>query len=244
MTIKIIGAGYGRTGTMSTKEALNMLGYPCYHMDQVILRKNKGHAKFWWQVANTPAGSPHQWQQVFEDYSATVDFPSSCVWQELMRAYPNAKVLLTVHPGGPEAWYKSTVDTIYSFMTRWEFRALRTFEWSTPKLLGMIEKLIWQRTLRNTMSEKSAALQQYQAHIDEVIAAVPAEKLLVFSVDQGWQPLCDFLGVAVPDQDFPRVNDTAQIKRMINTGAWVIKGLMLLGVMVLAVSVRLALAAG
>ena len=91
MDIKVIGAGYGRTGTMSTKQALNHLGFPCYHMEEVMRRENSHHAAFWLEVAEQPAGIQHGWQTVFENYSATIDFPSSCVWREQMDAYPEAK---------------------------------------------------------------------------------------------------------------------------------------------------------
>jgi hypothetical protein len=230
VSIQVIGAGYGRTGTMSTKAALGILGLPCYHMDEVPRRKNKGHIDFWFRVAESPAGATHDWQRVFKEYAASVDFPSSCVWREQMQAYPNAKVLLTLHPGGPEGWYKSTTETIYSLMTRWEFKALARLLPRPPKIHTMVRKLVWERTLNNTMDDRAAALRRYQQHIDEVRAAVPADRLLVFSVDQGWQPLCDFLGLPIPQQDFPKVNDTAQIKRMINMLAWGIKLAMALSV--------------
>lgn len=96
MTLELIGAGFGRTGTWSTFTALNRLGFPSYHMQEVIINKaNKGHLDFWRKVANSPPGSQHDWSRVFANYRATVDNPGCCVWRELMAAYPNAKVLLT-----------------------------------------------------------------------------------------------------------------------------------------------------
>lgn len=230
MSIQIIGAGYGRTGTMSTKAALDILGLPCYHMDEVAKKKNIGHINFWSDVACAPEGAQHDWPRVFSHYKATVDFPSSCVWREQMQAYPDAKVLLTLHPGGPEAWYKSTTETIYSLMTRWEFKALTKLLPKPPKMISMVSKLVWQRTLKNTMDDRETAIQQYLSHIEEVKASVPAEKLLVFSADQGWQPLCDFLALPLPEQDFPRVNDTVEIKQRINRLAWAIKLILTLAV--------------
>ncbi len=131
MTLKVIGAGFGRTGTLSTYTALNKLGFPCYHMFEVIENKaNKTHLDFWRGVANTPAGTKHDWDQVFAKYTAAVDNPACCVWRELLTAYPDAKVLLTLHPKGPEAWYESTIDTIYFTENRWQFKLLR--HWSRP----------------------------------------------------------------------------------------------------------------
>jgi hypothetical protein len=92
----------------------------------------------------------------------------------------------------------------------------------------MIEKLIWQRTLNGTMTDKQAAIAHYEQHIEDVKATVPASQLLVFSADQGWQPLCDFLGVAVPDIDFPRVNETADMKRVIRKARWILRTLFVL----------------
>lgn len=205
---------------MSTKHALNQLGFPCYHMDELLRRKNRGHLDFWSKVAKDPAGSQQDWQQVFTNYSATIDFPASCVWREQLQAYPNARVLLTLHPGGAEGWYKSATETIYSFQTRWEFKLLKAISPIQLRLPTMVDTLVWQRTLKGSMDDRVAALAQYQQHIDEVIALVPANQLLVFSVDQGWQPLCDFLGIGVPDTEFPRLNDTAETKKLIGLATW------------------------
>jgi len=97
MSLKIIGAGFGRTGTLSTYTALKELGYPCYHMLEVIMNKeNKSHIDFWNKVANDPEGKQQDWDEVFKNYTATVDNPGCCVWKELTEAYPDAKVLLTL----------------------------------------------------------------------------------------------------------------------------------------------------
>jgi hypothetical protein len=216
MTLQIIGAGFGRTGTWSTYAALNQLGFPCYHMAEVILNKaNKPHLAFWRRVANAPAGTQHDWDEVFARYKATVDNPGCCVWRELRAAYPEAKVLLTLHPRGPEAWYESTIDTIYFTETMWQFKIL---EWLTPfgrKFGDMSRKLIWGRSLKGTMNDKAAAIARYAQHIEELKAEVPADKLLIFRVDQGWEPLCAFLGVEKPDTPFPNLNDRAAVKKAI-----------------------------
>lgn len=216
MSLKIIGAGFGRTGTMSTYTALNELGYPCYHMTEVIINKeNKTHLDFWNNVANAPAGKQHNWEEVFHNYTATVDNPACCVWKELMEAYPTAKVLLTLHPRGPEAWYESTINTIYFTETLWQFKVLEIFTAFGKKLGNMSSKLIWQRSLKGTMNDKAAAIERYLAHVEEVKAAVPPERLLIFKVDQGWEPLCKFLDVKIPNSKFPNVNDRAEVKKTI-----------------------------
>ncbi len=216
MTLKIIGVGFGRTGTASTYAALNQLGFPCYHMYEVIENKaNKGHLDFWNNAANLPADTAHDWHRVFANYTAAVDNPAACVWRQLLLAYPDAKVLLTLHPKGADAWYDSTIDTIYFSKSSWQFRLL---SWIAPfprKMRNMCNKLIWDRAHRGTMADRGEALGFYHDHIDQVKATVPPEKLLVYSVDQGWEPLCRFLEVPVPAAPFPNVNDRAAIKKII-----------------------------
>ncbi len=235
MALKIIGAGYGRTGTLSVYTALNQLGFPCYHMFEVLENKdNKTHLDFWRKVANGPAAAQYDWEQVFAKYTAAVDNPASCVWRELLTAYPDAKVLLTVHPRGAEVWYESTMETIYFTEIMWQFKVLK---FATPfgrKMGDMCHKLIWQRMHKGTMSDRGKAIAHYHQHIADVKAAVPPERLLVYSVDQGWKPLCAFLGVPEPASAFPNVNDRAAIKQTISgitRGAYVILGV---GVLALA----------
>ena len=215
MALQIIGTGFGRTGTNSTYAALNQLGYPCYHMYEVLNNKaNKHHLAFWHQVANTSPGTVHDWEAVFAKYTAAVDNPACCVWRELMIAYPEAKVLLTLHPRGAEAWFDSTMETIYFTETMWQFKVLDLLTPFGRKFGAMSRKLIWGRAHRGTMPDRERAIAFYQEHIDTVKAAVPPERLLVYSVDQGWTPLCAFLGVPVPETPFPNVNDRAEFQKI------------------------------
>ena len=229
MQLKVIGAGFGRTGTLSLYTALNQLGMPCYHMFEVLENQaNKSHLDFWLQVANGEVGEQYDWQQVFANYSATVDNPACCVWRELLAASPQAKVILTVHPRGAEAWYASTIDTIYFTETMWQFKVLERLTPFAKKMGQMSRKLIWQRSHRGTMQDREQAIAHYHRHIADVHAAVPPEQLLVYSADQSWNPLCEFLGVPVPTTAFPNVNDRAAIKQAIKEmtrGAYVILGL-------------------
>ncbi len=226
MTLKVIGAGFGRTGTWSTKAALDELGLPCYHMTEVIQNKdNKSHLDFWRNVANSPPGTQQDWEPIFAKYAATVDNPGCCVWSELIAAYPDAKVLLTLHPRGAEAWYESTIDTIYFTENVWQFKVLELLTPFGRKFGDMSRKLIWGRTLNGVMGDKAKAVARYNAYVGEVKAAVPPDKLLIFKVTDGWEPLCAFLGVAKPNRDFPNLNDRASIKKVIagiTNGAYVI----------------------
>ena len=216
MTLKVIGAGFDRTGTMSLYTALNQIGMPCYHMLEVIKNpKNKAHLDFWRKVAHGEPGQQFDWQQVFERYTATVDNPACCVWRELVEAYPDAKVILTLHPRGAGTWYESTIDTIYFTEIMWQFKVLELLTPFGRKFGDMSRRLIWQRSHKGTMNDRDKAIARYEEHIAEVKAAVPPERLLVFSVDQGWGPLCAFLGIEEPKTPFPNVNDRAEIKKEI-----------------------------
>jgi hypothetical protein len=214
MALEIIGAGYGRTGTASTWAALKQLGFPCYHMFEVTRnRANVGHREFWLEVGQAP-DVPHDWDRVFAGYTATVDFPGSCVWKQLLAANPDAKVLMTLHPKGAGAWYDSVMETIYFTQNRWFFAVMATVMPIARTMRAMSRLLIWDGMMRGTMRSRDAAMAEYQRHLDEVVATVPADRLLVFTADQGWEPLCAFLAVPVPETPFPNVNDRAEFTRM------------------------------
>ena len=167
MALKVLGAGFGRTGTMSTYTALNQVGFPCYHMLEVIQNPaNKAHVDFWCEVADAPASTQHDWERVFANYTAAVDNPAACVWRELAAAYPDAKVLLTLHPKGPDAWYESTLDTIYTFETMWQSKVLGVFTAFGRKFNAMSHKLIWQRAHGGTMEDRARAIAHFNRHIE------------------------------------------------------------------------------
>ncbi|WP_162178350.1 sulfotransferase family protein [Parvularcula oceani] len=188
--LEVIGAGFGRTGTASLKIALErLLGAPCYHMSEVLGRA--GHMDLWLDAAE---GRP-DWDAIFADYAATVDFPAASYWRDLAAAYPEAKVVLTTRD--PETWFRSTQATIFS-----------------PVLHDRLAGTKWERMLRATIEEhlggdygdREALLATFARHEAAVREAVPPDRLLVFKVAEGWGPLCRFLGQAEPDEPFPRVN--------------------------------------
>ena len=229
MTLKVVGVGFGRTGTASLYAALNQLGYPCYHMFEVLNNKaNKSHLGFWLKVARSEPGARHDWQQVLANYTAAVDNPACVVWRELLEAYPDAKVILTLHPKGAETWYESTMQTIYSTENTWQFKVLDKVTPFGRNFGEMVRKLIWQRGHKGTMADRARAIAYYQEHIDTVRREVAPERLLVFTVTEGWAPLCNFLGVPIPSTPFPNINDRAafeQIKNGIKRGAYVMLGI-------------------
>ena len=202
MAIEVIGAGIGRTGTTSLKVALEKLGFGgCYHMFEVI--HNPADATFWQEaLGRKERGEPADWSEIFAGYQSTVDWPGCTFYQELMAAYPDAKVLLTTRD--PESWYASAKATIYQSNHMEE----ETLPPPMRPFIRMVKAILWEHTFSGRFEDKAYAIQTFKDHIDEVKRAVPAEKLLVYSVKEGWEPLGEFLGASVPeDEPFPHLND-------------------------------------
>ncbi len=202
MTIKIIGAGFGRTGTTSIKAALEQLGFArCYHMQEVI--KQPRHVRFWLAAL---AGKPVDWEQLFRGYQATVDWPGCNFYTQLMTHYPDAKVLLTVRD--PDQWYDSCFNTIYAVYRKPIMRIVRLLLPPMRRFMAMNERLIWQGNFDGRFADRDHALAVFAQHNAAVKTQVPPERLLVYDVKEGWEPLCRFLDVPVPpNTPFPHLND-------------------------------------
>ncbi|MEU8280020.1 sulfotransferase family protein [Microbispora bryophytorum] len=215
--LEVIGAGLPRTGTTSTKAALERLGFgPCYHTFEVLLRPEL--AERWLPVCS---GGPGDWERVFEGFRSCVDWPASFFWRELARAYPDAKVVLTVRD--PRSWYAS-FRALGSLSPREPMREDEAPEAIRPVVAAMTSlQPLFKRISESVFGEdwrpghspdEERAVAAYHRHVAAVLAALPAERLLVFDVREGWGPLCAFLGVAAPpDAPFPRLNDAASIRR-------------------------------
>ncbi|GIH81584.1 sulfotransferase family protein [Planobispora longispora] len=205
--VHVIGAGLGRTGTSSLKVALERLGFtPCYHMFEVL--GSAGRMRQWTAVAR--GGGP-DWEDIFRGYRACVDFPAAAYWRELAAHYPEAKVILTLRD--PDAWFESARKTIFRLPRLMRHPVLGPLlrlllpRRSRPamfiRMLGALN-----RDRRDIAFDRDSALAYFERHNAEVMASVPAERLLVYRVGEGWEPLCAFLGVPVPDEPFPRANDS------------------------------------
>lgn len=200
MTLSIIGAGFGRTGTLSLKAALEMLGYgPCYHMIEVFAHPE--HIELW----NAAEAGEFHWDEIFAGFHAAVDWPACGFWQPLLKHYPDAKVILTLRD--PDRWYESALKTIYSVTHRQlSADALPIMQAQQ----AMTAKLIWEGTFGGRFADRDHAIAIFNAHNETVKATVPADRLLVFEARQGWEPLCAFLDCAIPDTPFPNVNSTEE----------------------------------
>lgn len=226
--MRVIGAGFGRTGTSSLKRALELLGLgPCHHMEEVV--KHPDEVPTWVRAAR---GERVDWKTFMAPWGSACDFPSAMYYRELLEAFPDAKVILTTR--SPESWYQSMSETIVPIMTRFPNRVVMPFvPYGGAPLLVMRETKI-RREVIDRWADRDAMLRYFEAHVEEVKRAVPAERLLVFDVKEGWGPLCAFLGVPVPNEPFPRVNDTAEFKKRVLGSTIVSWGLLLvpLGILV------------
>lgn len=214
VTLKIVGAGFGRMGTKSLKAALERLGFAkCYHMTE--LRENPTPLPHWQEALKS--GSTY-WAALFERYGSYVNRPAAFHWRALTAHYPDAKVLLSVR--SPESWVKSIQPTI--------FTTLRKVSELPPGPLReqrqMNYEMIVERTFEGRLDDDDYLISVFNKNIQDVQATIPAECLLTFDAAEGWGPLCRFLGVDIPDEPFPFTNTTAEFIENVKARAEALKG--------------------
>ena len=198
MALEVIGAGFGRTGTLSLKHALEQLGFvKCHHMLEVF--ENPGQAVMFRDAGR---GLAVDWNTVFRGYRAMVDWPGSFFWRELADFYPQAKVLLSVRDA--DEWYESAAATIFRAMK--SMTAGATLPPDIAAQREMAFELIVRRTFGGSVEDRANCIRAYRDNIANVQATIAPERLLVFEAKQGWEPLCRFLGVPMPATEYPRVN--------------------------------------
>jgi Sulfotransferase domain len=198
MALAVIGAGFGRTGTLSLRDALERLGLgPCYHMYEVM--QNPEHVGFWQRAVD---GEAVEWDELLASYGSAVDWPVCSFWAELAAHYPEAKVILTVRD--PGRWFESAWSTIFARMAR----PVAEDDEVVRRRARMQRELIVERSFGGDIEDPEHVQGVYLRHIEQVKRNVAPERLLVYDVKDGWAPLCRFLGLAVPDEPFPHVNTT------------------------------------
>jgi hypothetical protein len=214
MGLQVIGAGFARTGTTSLKAALEALGRgPCYHMFDVM--SDPERVRRWLDIAR---GAAPRWDEVFAGYASAVDWPVAAYWRQLATAYPDAKVVLTVRD--PDRWYDSVSGTI--FKQRLKPRGLartgaRVAAAVSPDLrafLAMTRETVEQPLFDDRLADREHMTAAFVEHLERVRATIPAERLLTYRVADGWPPLCEFLGVPVPEQAFPHDNRRDDFSRL------------------------------
>ena len=203
MALEIIGAGFGRTGTSSLRAALEHLGFgPCHHMYEV--RDHPEQLAGWEAAAR---GEAVDWGHMFRGYRSQTDWPGARYWRELARAFPAARVILSVRD--PDSWFDSVQATINPFLAaRGSHRS--------PHLNAMAEmgyRTIALQVFGGRLTERDHATRVFKEHVVAVQSEIAAERLLTFDPRDGWHPLCDFLEVEVPEVPFPWVNISQEFGR-------------------------------
>lgn len=217
--MKLIGAGLPRTGTLSQKVALEMLGLaPCYHMVNVLADLDQAEP---WRRA---LGGDADWDQILDGFQATVDWPGSYFYKELADFYPDAKVLLSTRDA--EGWERSMRETIWGiFYGDMLMRDLSNARGRVDsKWRGYIEMMegMWERSglIDAGADTSSEAMQRAMGEFnEEVQRTIPADRLLVWSVSDGWEPLCEFLELPIPNTPFPHLNDSKEFVERVIDGA-------------------------
>ena len=207
MSLKIIGAGFGRTGTKSLQLALETLGYgKCYHMEELF--RNPEGVKHWADAYNETLVN---WNDLFKNYSSIEDFPGSMYYKELFNYYPEAKIILSVRD--PESWYQSTLNTIYAFDPgpAIKIKLLLKMPFSSKarhlfKAIQLNDKSIWKKFFEGKFKDKTYAIHKFNSHIEEVKQIIPKDQLLIFEARNGWEPLCEFLNKPIPEIPYPSTN--------------------------------------
>ncbi len=217
MSIKIIGAGLPRTGTNTLKVSLEKLGYmKTYHMKELLVHPE--NLRYWLLLRETGTTN---WEELYNGYQATVDFPGYPWYKEHMKQYPDAKVILTIRPF--EKWHESVYSTIWqaqhpSESQKMEMKQKMDAEprlQATMKCVEFAKEVIMEDHFQGRFLDKAFAEKVFNKHIEDVKANVPAEKLLIFDVSEGWGPLCNFLGVPEPVEPLPHTNKRENFKEML-----------------------------
>jgi hypothetical protein len=215
--LQVIGAGFGRTGTDSMRIALEILGYPCYHMKVIVQGSKSEDVAHWTQFFNGEKAISDFADDVYvkHGYTAAVDFPTSAAWKELAAVYPNAKIILTER-SSPEVWWKSGAETI--LIPNPVFGILNKV---SPffKKFSVMGNNMYMRVMESdaprkvTLDDKDAFIDAYKRNSREAREFEDQERMLIFDVRQGWEPLCTFLGKEVPNVPFPHANSKADFDK-------------------------------
>jgi len=199
MGLKVIGANFGRTATMSLKQGLEILGFEkCYHMSEVVVHPE--HVELWldaWRGKDI-------WKTLFADYQATVDWPAATFWPQLMHVYPEAKIVLSIRDA--DEWFESARNTIFQSM---DSNLLAKDEVLRTRI-EMLKEIIVDGTFDGDLTDKDKCIKIYKDNIERCKSEVPSDRLIEFDPSLGWEPLCRGLGCKIPQEPYPYVNKAAE----------------------------------
>jgi Sulfotransferase domain len=211
--MQLIGVGFGRSGTMSLKAALEELGAgPCFHMIDLITGDSRDRdIPYWVKIANR---EPVDWDEVFEPWESTVDWPACSRWEELIEVFPDVPVLLNHRDF--DGFYRSVENTILAVKEAAHAGQLApdtNRPPPSPEVWGVIEKLVWQGDFQGRFRDRDWVADMYHERIETIRDTVPPDRLVEWEVGvDGWGPLAEALGVETPDKPFPHLHCTAEFR--------------------------------
>jgi hypothetical protein len=217
MSLKIIGAGFPRTGTNSLKRSLEMLGFTkCYHMKELLTHPDQ--LPLWLQLETT---GTTDWDTLYDGFQGSVDFPCYPFYKQHLKRYPEAKVILTVRDF--DSWYKSVKSTIWTAGPQNLGQKLMMMGrmLTNPRVrqvigcIKFVKRQFWKKQFQDRFLDEPFVREAFKKHIEEVKAYVPEDQLLVYDIRQGWAPLCEFLGVPEPTENLPHLNKRENFKTML-----------------------------
>ncbi|KAM0288245.1 hypothetical protein ACHAO9_007424 [Fusarium lateritium] len=208
-SLKVIGAGYSRTGTLSMAMALEeLLDGPVMHGGSQLLGREDAYVKLWSDIFAARHDRPRIMKLLREataGFVAITDAPGNCFVEELMEIYPDAQVISVTRD--KEKWWAS-----------WEAVTKEASAGFLNILMAPVPGKRWYPTLVKQFSEQqeerfgpmtSARLDEHNEYVRRV---TPASKFNMVELGQGWAPLCKILGLPVPANPFPQANDADAVK--------------------------------
>ncbi|KAI8098789.1 P-loop containing nucleoside triphosphate hydrolase protein [Halteromyces radiatus] len=201
-SLQVIGAGVGRTGTMSLQAALNKLGYKTHHCSNLYGDETQDPG-VWLRAFEHPDTHDDEWDKVYGDYTAAVDFPTAVFYKELSKKYPEAKFILTIR--SPESWYESMKKTVFKQITH----VLQGHKEAVRRMLKyiMLDGVMDEDGIPKT-EDKEYMYRLFNEHNERVKQTIPADRLLIMNLGDGWEPLCQFLDKPIPDEPYPHTNSS------------------------------------
>ncbi|KAI8059209.1 P-loop containing nucleoside triphosphate hydrolase protein [Gongronella butleri] len=204
--LEVIGAGFGRTGTHSLWLALDKLGYSTQHM-RTLIQDETANISVYEHAFDNPYSPDTDWELAYKGFNAAVDHPTCNFYKELSDVYPNAKVILTVR--STESWIKSIRNTVGK-----QFRTMKDLPpGHVGELMAMVRRTSFGGLLENDidkLDDDDFMKNLFEQHIEQVKKDIPAERLLIMNLGDGWDKLCPFLGKPIPDEEYPVSNSTAE----------------------------------
>ena len=189
--MKLVAAGIGQTGTMPIELALEQLGLSTLSQEK-LFRNPKNHANI---NAFLRGEAALDWS-MFKGIDATLGWPLGFLYRELLEQFPEAKCLLNIHD--LESWFDSVSQAMETLRL---VRSARVF----PRFRHLNETFDYLQDRFDGPPDKEKWIAAYQAHVESVKQTVPSERLVIYRIEEGWEPICKLLNLPIPDETFPRV---------------------------------------